>query len=154
VVKRATERQDRAPAGLSASRGFTLLEVVIALSIIGLLTAVAVPALAKRLESAFESADLAQVRSSAELLSTRLATLGVELRLDAKAQTLPLPDGRLPLDLPPGWTLESKAPPFFGRLGACEPGEVQIKDPRSQRQWRLQFAAISCTATFAAAEFQ
>ncbi|WP_269631610.1 type II secretion system protein [Pelomonas sp. BJYL3] len=153
-MKRATERQVRAPAGLSASRGFTLLEVVIALSIIGLLTAVAVPALAKRLESAFESADLAQVRSSAELLSTRLATLGVELRLDAKSQARLLPDGRPPLDLPPGWTLDSKAPPVFGRLGACEPGEVQIRDPRSQRQWRLQFAAISCTASFAATEFQ
>lgn len=127
--------------------GFTLLEVVIALSIVGLLTAVAVPALAKRLESAFAAADLGQVRASAELLPVRLATLGVEMQLDEKTQARLLPDGKPPLDLPPEWRLQTSQPPRFGRNGSCEAGELLVTETRTQRQWRLQFAKISCHVT-------
>lgn len=136
----ATESRQRR----HAASGFTLLEVLIALSIIGLMTAVAVPALARRLESAFAAADLSQIRSSAELLPVRLATLGMEMRLDAKAQQTILPDGRAPLDLPPAWALETKSPPYIGRGGSCLSGDLVVIELRTQRRWQLKFDAISC----------
>jgi prepilin-type N-terminal cleavage/methylation domain-containing protein len=89
---------DRAPGSLRSCSprgvtrlGFTLIEVLIALSIIAMVAAVAVPSLARRLDLAFSDADLQQAQASAKLLPARVATLGIELTLDAAALAKPLP---------------------------------------------------------------
>lgn len=127
------------------AQGFTLIEVVIALSIIALVTAVTVPAMARRLDAAFRAADLSRVTSSAKLLPARAATLGIEFALDGVAPVKALPDGRLPLDLPLGWTLlPSKMPPRFGRAGSCSAGELIVESGAPIQRWRLQFSEMSC----------
>lgn len=128
-------------------RGFTLLEMLVALTIIGLVAATALPALGRRLDAAFVDADLQQVRASAMLLPARVATLGIEVRLDAGALARPLPDGQLPLDLPAGWSVQVRQPPVFARAGSCAPGELELIAPLRQRQWRLVYARMSCGVT-------
>lgn len=134
----------------AAARGFTLLEVLLALAIIALVMAVAVPQLAQRLDSAFADAELAQAGGSARGLPARLALLGVELRLDDAALGRPLPDGRLPLDLPPRWHAKVERPPIFARAGSCEPGTLLLTEPQTGRRWRVAFARVTCEVTVTA----
>lgn len=124
--------------------------MLIALSILGLLAAVAIPQLSKRLDSAFADADLAQVVSSARLLPVRLATLGIELKLDAAAMRSPLPDGRQVLDLPLNWQVSVERPPIFGRSGSCDEGSLVVTEPAAGLRWRISFAPISCQTTVTA----
>lgn len=131
-------------------RGFTLLEALIALSILGFVAAVAVPQLSRRLDSAFSDADLAQIASSARTLPVRIAILGAELKLDATTTRTALADAQPPLDLPPKWVLEVEKSPVFGRSGSCEEGSLVVTEPQSGHRWRLQFARISCEVTISA----
>lgn len=125
--------------------GFTLIEVVVALTIIGLVAAVAVPALARRLDSAYRAADLAQVVGSARLLPVRAAAMGAEIKLDANGLARPMADGQPPLELPPGWTLTPLDPaPHLGRAGSCTEGSLLLTAPAPVQSWRLHFDALSC----------
>ncbi|KQW42088.1 MULTISPECIES: type II secretion system protein [unclassified Roseateles] len=133
------------PGRLRADGGFTLIEVVVALAIIGLVAAVAVPALARRLDAAYRAADLAQVVGSARLLPVRAAAMGAELKLDASGLIRPMADGQPPMDLPPGWTLVPQdPPPRLGRAGSCTEGSLLLTAPTPVRTWRLHFGALSC----------
>lgn len=132
---------------LRAQGGFTLMEALIALSILGFVAAVAVPQLSNRLDSAFSDADLAQIVSSARMLPVRLAILGTELKLDTATARTALADAKLPLDLPPRWSLEVEKAPVFGRSGSCEEGTLVLTEPIAGQRWRLQFARISCELT-------
>lgn len=125
--------------------GFTLIEVVVALAIIGLVAAVAVPAMARRLDAAYRSADLAQVVGSARLLPVRAAAMGAEIKLDTAGLARPMADGQPPMDLPPGWTLTPQDPtPQLGRAGSCTEGSLLLTTPAPVQSWRLRFAALSC----------
>lgn len=133
------------PGRLRAHGGFTLIEVVIALAIIGLVAAVAVPAMARRLDAAYRAADLAQVVGSARLLPVRAAAMGAELKLDAAGLARPMADGQPPFDLPPGWTLTPQDPtPQLGRAGSCTEGSLLLTAPAPVQSWRLHFDALSC----------
>lgn len=136
----------RRPADFAAtdSSGFTLLEVLLALAVIGFVMAIAVPQLARRLDGAFADAELAQTRSSARSLPVRVALLGVELRLDQAALSRALPDGRPPLDLPVRWTATVEKAPVFSRIGSCETGALLLAEPDTGRRWQLSFARVTC----------
>lgn len=138
-----------AESGGRASRGFTLLEVLVALAIVALVAAVALPSLGRRLDIAFADADLEQVRASALLLPARTATLGIELRLDDAALARPLPDGQPPLDLPPGWSVQVRQAPVFGRGGSCTPGAFDLRAAADGRRWRFAYARLSCALSVA-----
>jgi prepilin-type N-terminal cleavage/methylation domain-containing protein len=131
----------------AANRGFTLLEVLLALAIVAVVMAVAVPQLAHRLDGAYADAELAQAGSSARGLPARLALLGVEVRLDDAALAKALPDGRPPLDLPQRWQVKVEKAPVFGRAGSCEPGTLMLTEPSTGRRWRVAFARVSCAVT-------
>ncbi|MCC7461849.1 MAG: type II secretion system protein [Gammaproteobacteria bacterium] len=135
-----------AASRLARPRGFTLLEVLVALAIIGLVAAVALPSLGRRLDAAFVDADLQQARASALMLPARVATLGIELTLDAAALARALPDGQPPLDLPAGWSVQVRKAPVFARAGSCVPGELELAAPGGQR-WRLAYARLTCELT-------
>jgi prepilin-type N-terminal cleavage/methylation domain-containing protein len=124
--------------------GFTLIEVLIALGIIALMAAVVVPGLARRLDTAFQQADLQQVLSSARLLPARVATLGIDLTLDAAALDKPLPDGNPPLDLPSGWTVRVESPARLAHSGTCVSGALVVQEPTEGRRWRVGVARLSC----------
>lgn len=133
-----------AASRLARPRGFTLLEVLVALAIIGLVAAVALPSLGRRLDAAFVDADLQQARASALMLPARVATLGIELTLDEAAVARALPDGQPPLDLPQGWSVQVRQPPRFGRGGSCAEGAFDLRAPADGRRWRFTYARLSC----------
>lgn len=140
----------RPVAGIASSTGFTLIEVLIALAIISMVAAVVVPSLARRLDAAFSDADLQQAQASARLLPARVATLGIDLTLDAAALDKPLPDGNLPLDIPPGWKVKIESPARLSRSGTCDAGSLVLLEPTEGRRWRFGVARITCEITLTA----
>jgi prepilin-type N-terminal cleavage/methylation domain-containing protein len=143
-------RLHRPAAGTARSAGFTLIEVLIALAIISMMAAVVVPGLARRLDAAFSDADLQQARASARLLPARVATLGIDLTLDAAALDKPLPDGNLPLDIPLGWKAKIESPARLSRSGTCDAGSLVLLEPTEGRRWRFGVARITCEITLTA----
>jgi prepilin-type N-terminal cleavage/methylation domain-containing protein len=124
--------------------GFTLIELLIALAIVALAAAVALPSLVRRLDAAFSDADLQQTQTSAQVLPARVATLGIDLRLDKAALSQPLPDGALPLDIPRGWEATVEAAPQLTRSGSCEAGSWRLREPVGGRRWRFAITQLTC----------
>ncbi len=143
-------RPHRPAAGSAGSAGFTLIEVLIALAIISMVAAIVVPGLARRLDVAFSDADLQQAKASAILLPARVATLGIDLTLDAAALDKPLPDGNLPLEIPLGWTVKIESPARLSRSGTCDAGSLVLLEPTEGRRWRFSIARITCEITLTA----
>jgi type II secretory pathway pseudopilin PulG len=121
-----------------------LIEVLIALAIIALVAAVALPSLGRRLDSAFSEADLQQARSSVQALPVRVSTLGIDLLLDNAALKRTLPDGALPIDVPAGWQLKVEKPAQLTRAGSCAAGSLLLTEPIDGRRWRLSIARLTC----------
>jgi prepilin-type N-terminal cleavage/methylation domain-containing protein len=134
-------------ADTARSTGFTLIEVLIALAIISMVAAVVVPGLARRLDAAFSDADLLQAQTSARLLPARVATLGIDLTLDAAALDKRLPDGNLPLDIPHRWKVKIESPARLSRSGTCDAGSLVLLEPNEGRRWRIDVARITCEVT-------
>jgi prepilin-type N-terminal cleavage/methylation domain-containing protein len=128
----------------SAAAGFTLVELVLALSIIALVAAVALPSLVRRLDAAFSEADLQQAKSSAQMLPARVAALGIDLQLDKLSVAKALPDGVLPLDLPAGWEFTPEKVVRLMRSGSCEAGSWLLREPAGGRRWRFAMARLTC----------
>lgn len=143
-------RSARRPPLAASPAGFTLIEVLIALSIIALLAAVAVPGLARRLDAAFSDADLQQAQASARLLPARVATLGIDLTLDTAALLRPLPDANLPLDIPRGWQTKVETPARLSRTGTCEAGSLVLREPNDGRRWRIGITRLTCEVIISA----
>jgi len=127
------------PSSSRAQAGFTLIEVLIALAIIAMVAAVALPGLARRLDIAFGEADCSSPCPAARLLPARVATLGIDLRLDAAALDKVLPDGNLRWICPAAgsWKVESAA--RLSHTGSCEPGSLMLREPTRAGRWRLSF---------------
>lgn len=135
---------------LAQEAGFTLIEVLIALSIIALVAAVVLPSLARRLDAAFSDADLQQALSSAQALPVRVVTMAVDLTLDAASLSKPLPDGRLALDLPSGWQATVEKAPRLWQSGTCDAGSLLLTETLQGRRWRVAFARQTCEVTITA----
>jgi prepilin-type N-terminal cleavage/methylation domain-containing protein len=125
-------------------RGFTLIELLIALAIVAMAAAVALPSLVRRLDAAFSDADLQQAQTSAQVLPARVATLGIDVRLDKAALSQALPDGALPLDIPRGWDISIEVAPQLTRSGSCEAGSWRLREPLGGRRWRFAIARLTC----------
>lgn len=109
------------PGGHRA-RGFTLLEMVVVLSILGLVTALTAPALLRGIDSWQRKAQFDALVEQIRGLPARARMDGRALRVDDAL----LASDSTPLALEPGWTLDVVTPWTVRPNGVCDAGALDI----------------------------
>ena len=113
-------------------RGFTLLEMIVVLAILGLATALVAPAMLRGIDSWRRQAAM-------DMLVDNLRALPGEAR--AKGRPIVIDEATLRSSTPPlrvegDWELRVPAPWQVGANGVCEGGDVVIANARGERTIR------------------
>jgi prepilin-type N-terminal cleavage/methylation domain-containing protein len=112
------------------SRGFTLIELSVALAIAGLLLAVAIPGLARLYARVQFNATVAELVSGIGALPRVAFALGEEGTLaDLAARHL---------EIPRGWTLAGADQIYIRSSGICAGGQLRIVTPGGERELELE----------------
>jgi prepilin-type N-terminal cleavage/methylation domain-containing protein len=117
-------------------RGFTLIEMLVVMVLLGLLTGLALPAMQRWHDAVQAQADGAVLVGAAHAQAFAAGVRRSALRLTeasfaaSGAASSPALPGLARLDLPPGWTLERVQPATFLASGLCEPGRVDLVSSR------------------------
>lgn len=114
-------------------RGFTLLELLIVLALLGLTAAVVVPGLARTYDAIVRSGERADAIRALEGLPLGVRATGRELVL-APADTRALADAA---PMPEGWTVRLAEPLRIERTGVCHPARVVVTGRESKETWRI-----------------
>lgn len=114
-------------------RGFTLLELLIVLALIGLVAAVVVPGLARTYDAIVGSGERADVVRALE---------GVPLQVRASGEPLAIePSDTVAfaalLALPEGWSAVLEAPLRVERSGLCHASKVRVTGRGVTETWQL-----------------
>jgi prepilin-type N-terminal cleavage/methylation domain-containing protein len=127
------------------SSGYTLLEMVVVLAIIGLIMSIAAPPMFKTVERWRE-------RAALEDIQRQLQRLPVLVKRSGKAQTLNS-DRPWPAELPPlaleGWQLHFSGPLVVQANGFCEGAELELRQGERRVPFRVTapFCQIAADAT-------
>jgi general secretion pathway protein G len=113
-------------------RAYTLIELLVVLVILGLLTGLVTP----RLLTLYNRAQMAYQRDDVLLQLSHLNYAAWQQ--GRKFELAVYPDANLPLDLPPGWTLEAKPAIIYYPNGACSGGEVIARYAEETRVFQLE----------------
>ena len=114
---------------LRSQRGFTLLELLVVLAMMGLLGSIAVPALGKLMDRMRYRGERESVLAQLSNLSYRSYLLAQDYTLQTGASDGKLKDGSSAVDLPKGWSLRVPVPIHYQFNGYCLGGVVIIKSP-------------------------
>lgn len=114
-------------------RGFTLLELLIVLALIGLVAAVVVPGLARTYDAIVGSGERADVARTLEAVPLRVRASGEALRLEPgdTAAFAAL------LDLPAGWRVVLEQPLRVERSGLCHSARVRVTGRDVTETWMI-----------------
>lgn len=110
-------------AGRRGAPGFTLLELLVVLTLVALVAGVVAPIASRGLEAARERAAVADLRALLEGLPVRVFRQGAPQSYDASALE------RLLGELPPGWNLRLAEPLHYAASGAAGGGSVTLQAP-------------------------
>lgn len=136
--------------GLCFSRpeaGFTLIEMVVVMTLIGLMAGIALPAMQRWFDSISARAQLSEVSIQFQQLASRAALLSQTVVLNKASWREKMSDGEAALALPEGWSITSATPVTFFHSGICDGGLVDLLGPQ-QRKVQLQIARASCDVSF------
>lgn len=120
--------------------GFTLLELVVVLAILGLAAALAAPSLMRSVETWQAAAQVDRLAVQIEGLPARARARGRPIVLGGKPD--PDPDADAPLVVEPGWTVSIPEPWTVQANGFCEGGEVVLR--HEEREWVVRAVAPFC----------
>lgn len=114
------------------SRGFTLVEILVVLVVIGLIAGVAMPNMVKMLQSTERASQRAT-------LLGEIAGLGYRAYLTGQPLTLgeaPAAGAKLqpPFQIPKGWQLETPQPITYNFNGICSGGKIILVSPDERRE--------------------
>jgi prepilin-type N-terminal cleavage/methylation domain-containing protein len=114
-------------------RGFSLLEMLVVLVLMGLAAALVAPSLARTADRVREAGDRDDVRRLLMALPALARQRGDGLRI-AAGDPIELP-GR---DWPEGWRVMAETPVAIAASGWCAPAVVQARGPASDHSYRLR----------------
>ncbi|MCB2106164.1 MAG: prepilin-type N-terminal cleavage/methylation domain-containing protein [Rhodobacteraceae bacterium] len=133
-------------AEIRSSQGFTLLELLVVLAIIGMVAAVAGP----RLPSVYDSISFAMKRETLEQGISALPYVAYKrgIEFDLKSSDAEAIDGEITfadlLDVPEGWRIDVDQPIRYMPSGYCSGGALTIHAGRVDVSYDL--AAPRCVA--------
>ena len=119
-------------------RGFTLLEMIVVLAILGLATALVAPSELRGIDSWKRQAELDALVDQVRALPGTARARGKAILVSAET----LASDRPPLRIAPEWTLAVDQPWRVGANGVCEGGRVRVGNAYGSRT--LDVAAPFC----------
>lgn len=115
-----------------ASRGFTLLEMLVVLVILGLAASLVAPPLARTFDRVSEAGDRDSVRRELAALPMLARRGGVHVRIAAGQ---PIPSSLI--SVPTGWSVIALTELRVESSGFCEDASVQMRGPSQVLDLRL-----------------
>lgn len=112
--------------GSTLVRGFTLIEVMVTLTLLGLLVAVVFPNMSRWYAGLQRRQALAQVRAQLQQLPAVAVFVGQDLSLTEVMGAQATVPARYRVALPPGWTLVDAGNLRFLRTGYCRAGTATL----------------------------
>lgn len=122
------------PGSRRAGRGFTLLELLVVLAIVGLSAGIMVPALSRAVDAAQERAWTQELGAALAALPLKAFHGGQPLQLDAGAVRALLPD-----QLPPGAEITLLEPLRYSAMGMARGGLLRVRTSQGRvYEWRIE----------------
>ncbi len=114
------------PKRWRAQQGFTLLEMLVVMAIIGLAAATVVPVLARVVAAVRHNGEVQDIVDQLGQLSLRAYSSGKPLVLSEETQKAMSP---AIVEMPSGWALSIAQPIHFNAMGLCDGGSVGLVAP-------------------------
>ncbi len=122
--------------------GFTLIEIIVVMVIVGLVTSIALPRLVTLYASVENSSQRTAIKDQIEGLGYLAYSAGKSIVLESSAES----GGQLkdyPLLLPAGWRIDLPMSLHFSSRGFCTGGKLIINDPDGGKE-AFQLAPPLC----------
>lgn len=123
------------PNKVSATHGFSLLELLVVLIVIGLISGIALPQLQRSLNSYQYLAEKNQLIKALNSLTGVAYQYGENFEISK----LPSEDGWINelIDIPNGWGISSENPLKFYSSGSCSGGNITIIKEKQKIKYKL-----------------